>query len=510
MRRWTLILCLALIAAFLISLTGCLPAPDPSDPTTEPTTPTNIPDSSGDPLDLTTNPTQPTEPPTEPTDPPTEPAPAVTGARQMRATVYWTSIRVYDGALMAPFATELDVSITRDADGQESISCDLGFGDSSSYDFHHLKNTFTLQHADPALPYDHIIGKIYQPFLDGFAPADLMIDFEKGYVLFQTRSIPAMGYHVASTDPSADPYDILEHFIRHQDPAKYPMPQRTDAHFCYDLSGSWMDEEGNLLEQMDFGLFGNLSPESGFNDDVDRDLLFLWPESFGYKNANPVSDGITLTVQEEGSNYHGVGLLRHIQSGELVTYWFNIFPAEEVVILQLEGKYLVSSTRKDQDAAAILSQFQHRLISHNAWAVNWDMTAYSLNHSGEIISSGTMRITGYIREYSEIYNQIVLDIKVPDGFPFNFGSIPEPYGYYAFHIDRDNPHDLAWNDVAFHIYSGTMSYPRTLINTEQEYYLGTFEGGTVRYLVACTDPNVPADQILAHFWDYLEHNGYTD
>ena len=495
MRRFTVVLCLALIAAFLISLTGCLPASDPSDPVTEPTTPTQP-----------TQPTEATDPPTEPTEPPTEPAPAVTDTRQMSATVYWTSIRVYDGALEAPFATELDVSITRDADGQEIISLNPGF-DSSSYDFHDSKNKFIPQHGDPELPYDHIIGTIYQPLLDGYSPIDFMIDFDKGYVLFQTRYIPAIGYTVASTDPSADPYDILEHFIRHQDPAKYPMPQRTDAHFFYDLSGSWMDEEGNLLEQMDFDLFGNLSPKVGISDDVDRDLLFLWPESFGYKNAKPVSDGITLTVQEEGANYHGVGLLRHVQSGELVTYWFNIFPAEEVVILQLEGKYLVSSTRKDQDATAILSQYQHRLISHNAWAVNWDMTAYSLNHSGEIISSGTMRITGYIREYSEIYNQIVLDIKVPDGFPFNFGSIPEPYGNFAFHIDRDNPHDLAWSDFAFHIYSGNMSNPKMLINTEKEYYLGTVEGGTVRYLVACTDPNVTADQILSHFQGYLERNG---
>ena len=496
MRRFTVVLCLALIAAFLISLTGCLPASDPSDPVTEPTTPPQ--------------PTDPTDPPTEPTEPPTEPAPAVTGARQMRATVYWTSIRVYDGALMAPFATELDVSITRDADGQESISCDLGFGDSSSYDFHHPKNTFTLQHADPALPYDHIIGKIYQPFLDGFAPADLMIDFEKGYVLFQARSIPAMGYHVASTDPSTDPYDILEHFIRHQDPAKYPMPQRTDAHFCYDLSGSWMDEEGNLLEQMDIGLFGNLSPESGFNDDVDRDLLFLWPESFGYKNANPVSDGITLTVQEEGSNYHGVGLLRHIQSGELVTYWFNIFPAEEVVILQLEGKYLVSSTRKDQDATAILSQYQHRLISHNAWAVNWEMTAYMLQADGTLIDTDTMTITGYIREYSEIYNQLVLDIAFPADFRFDCGASPGPYGNYAAHILTDDPHDLIWNDLAYDSITQDFTHPKMLINSDKGYFLGVFDAGDTRYLAACTDPNVPADQILAHFWDYLEHNGYTE
>ena len=493
MRRFNVVLCLALIAAFLISLTGCLPASDPSDPVTEPSTPTQ--------------PTEPTDPPTEPTEPPTEPAPAVTGTRQMSATVYWTSIRVYDGALEAPFATELDVSITRDADGQEIISLNPGF-DSSSYDFHDSKNKFIPQHGDPELPYDHIIGTIYQPLLDGYAPIDFMIDFDKGYVLFQTRYIPAIGYTVASTDPSADPYDILEHFIRHQDPAKYPMPQRTDAHFFYDLSGSWMDEEGNLLEQMDFGLFGNLSPESGFNDDVDRDLLFLWPESFGYKNAKPVSDGITLTVQEEGSNYHGVGLLRHIQSGELVTYWFNIFPAEEVVILQLEGKYLISSTRKDQDAAAILSQYQHRLISHNAWAVNWDMTAYSLNRSGAVISTSTMSIRGYIQEQTELYSYLVLDIDFPEDCRYAF-NIPQPYGTIGYRLRMDNPNDLAIPTYVYDKLRNLSAWGHLAISTENEYFLSKWDEGNASYLVACTDPDVSSLDLLTYFWDYLESAGLT-
>lgn len=43
------------------------------------------------------------------------------------------------------------------------------------------------------------------------------------------------------------------------------------------------------------------------------------------------------------------------------------------------------------------------------------------------------------------------------------------------------------------------------INTEKEYYFGHFGTGGVQYLVACTDPNVTAEEILAHFQDYLEH-----
>ena len=493
MRRFTVVLCLALIAAFLISLTGCLPASDPSDPVTEPTTPTQS--------------TDPADPPTEPTEPPTEPAPAVTNVRQLSATLYWTSIRVYNGALEAPFATEVNLSITRDADGQEIVSLDPGFGN-SSFDFHDSKNDFIPQHTDPELPYDHIIGIVYQSLFDAYTPVDFMIDFDKGCVLFQTRTTPALDYTVASTDPSADPYDILEHFIRHQDPAKYPMPQRTDEHFCYDLSGSWMDEEGNLLEQMDFGLFGNLSPESGFNDDVDRDLLFLWPESFGYKNAKPVSDGITLTVQEEGSNYHGVGLLRHIQSGELVTYWFNIFPEEEVVILQLEGKYLVSSTRKDQDATAILSQYQHRLISYNAQAVNWEMTAYSLNRSGAVISTSTMSIRGYIQEQTELYSYLVLDIDFPEDCRYAF-NIPRPYGTIGYRLRIDNPNDLAIPTYVYDKLRNLSAWGHLAISTENEYFLSKWDEGNASYLVACTDPDVSSLDLLTYFWDYLESAGLT-
>ena len=48
-----------------------------------------------------------------------------------------------------------------------------------------------------------------------------------------------------------------------------------------------------------------------------------------------------------------------------------------------------------------------------------------------------------------------------------------------------------------------------LINSEKEYYLGIFEVGYARYLVACTDPNITAEEILTHFRVYLESNGYT-
>jgi hypothetical protein len=288
----------------------------------------------------------------------------------------------------------------------------------------------------------------------------------------------------------------------------YPIPQRTEQHFCYELTGTWLDADGKPLEQMDFRLVGNLTPDGGFNDDVERNLLFLWPDHFGYENAEPVSESITVTVQEAGPNYHGVGLLRHTQSGELVTYWFNIFPKDEVVILQLDGKYLVSSTRSDLDAATILSLYQDRLISHNAQAVSWEMTAFMLKADGTVANTGTMRITGYIRYYNERINYLVLDIDFPEGFRFDT-SIPGPYGNIGYHIMTDDPNDHVFHDYYYDSITHDFTFNEAMINSEKEYYLGIFDVGYARYLAACTDPNTTADEILAHFWDYLERNGHT-
>ena len=490
MRRRTLILCLALIAAFLISLTGCTPTPDPSGPTTNPTTPTQQ--------------TQPSPPPE-----PTEPIPAVTDVRQLSATVYWTSIRVYDGTLSTPTSTELNVSITRDADGLETLSLDPGFADQSSYDFHDPKNNLTIQHTDPALPYYHAIGPVYQPLLDGYSHIDFMIDFEKGYILLQARTIPAMSYTVASTDPATDPFDILEHFIRHQDPELYPMPQRADVHFCYDLSGTWLDAEGRSLEQMDFRLIGNLAPNGGFNDDIDRNLLFVWPENFGYENAEPVSEAITLTKQEDGNNFHGIGLLRNTQTNALVSFVFNIFPQDEIVILEMDGKFLVSSTHSDLNASATLSAYTDRLHHYTTQTVDWEMTAFMLAADGTVMGTSTMSIHGYISEHSDIYSYLVLDIDFPEGFRFQ-ASIPGPYGDIAIHARTDDPNAYNFGGSPYDTVTNDFARGDMLINTEKEYFASAWELGDVRYLVAATDPNATAEEVFAHFWKYLEDNAYTN
>lgn len=507
MRRWTLILCLALIATFLISLTGCLPAPDPSDPTTEPTTLTNIPDPSGDPIDLTTT--------------PTEPTPEIPDVQLFSSTIFVTHIYSYDGRLESPTPAELELTITRSADGQETVSMNMSHIDDMFYrelNYQDPDNSFAAQSLDPERPIYYIDAQVRSTDRHYLDVVQFIIDLDSKQILFRSKMVPTFAYTVASADPAANPYDILDALLPHlqkqfpawtEDPM-YPIPERAEQHFYYELTGTWLDAEGNPLEQMDFRLVGNLTPDGGFNDDVERNLLFLWPEGFGYENAEPVSEGITLTVQEDGPNYHGVGLLRDTKTDEMNTFSFNIFPEDEIVILEMDSKYLVSSTRSDLDAVATLSAYMDRLQPYIVQAVNWEMTAYMLQADGTLIDTDTMTITGYIREYSEIYNQLVLDIAFPADFRFDCGASPGPYGNYAAHILTDDPHDLIWNDLAYDSITQDFTHPKMLINSDKGYFLGVFDAEDTRYLAACTDPNVTADQILAHFWDYLEHNGYTD
>ena len=172
MRRLTVILCLALVAAFLISLTGCTPAPDPTTTPTQPTKPSQ-PTAPTEP----TTPTEPTELPTEPT----EPMPEVVDVQQFNSTVYVTDIDAIFGRILTPTPAELTLIITQYADGQEAVSLDMTHVKnlfSDKLDFQDDRNSFTLQKLDAELPIYYVTAKIYRENSRNYANLDFFIDFE--------------------------------------------------------------------------------------------------------------------------------------------------------------------------------------------------------------------------------------------------------------------------------------------------------------------------------------------
>lgn len=496
MRRWTLILCLALIAAFLIPLTGCTPTPDPT----------------GTPSQPTTQPSQPTDPPT------TQPQPQITDIHQLTSTMYVTTVSAYDGRLLTPSLAELNLAITRSDDGQETVSLEMTPIDGMlryELDFQNAENSFKLQRPDPGKPIYCIEARVSRKNSTKSDTFAFFVDFETQTLLFRPYEIPAYSYTVASTDPGVDPYAIVEHFVPYlsqlfppwegMEETMYRIPERTEQHFAYNLSGLWLDAEGQPHGQMEFSLVGNLTENVYMNDDLERNLLFLWPESFGYENAEPVSKSITLTMQAEGPNYHGIGLLRTSMTNELATFAFNIFPKDEIVILEMDGKFLISSTRSDLDAAATLSAYMDRLHRYTTQAIEWKMTAFMLAADGTVMGTSTMSIHGYISEHSDIYSYLVLDIDFPEGFRFQ-ASIPGPYGDIAIHARTDDPNDYIFGGSAYDTVTNGFARADMLINTEKEYFASAWELGDVRYLVAATDPNATAEEIFAHFRNHLDRN----
>lgn len=494
-RPMIFILAIALLAAMI--LTGCT---DPQN--TVPSTPS---------LNEDTHPTE----PTTPADP-TDPAPEITDIQQLISSVYVTVIHASYSRLDTPNLEELSLTITRYADGQDVISMDMTHMEGVYYyelDFQNPENTFTLQRPDPDQPIYYIHSNVHLKDSKSSTYVNFFIDFETQTMLFRPNSVPAHYYTVASVDPTADPYAILEHFLPHleamfppwegMEETMYPIPEQTEKHFCYDLTGAWLSVDGQPLGNMDFCLIGNFPIEYRDGKDVERNLTFLWPEDFEYENAKPVSQSITVAVQEERTNFHGVGLLQNTQSGDLATFWFNIFPEEEIVILQMDGKYLISSTRSDMDAASILSRYQNRLISHDAQAVNWEMTAYLLKADGTVMETTTMSVTGYIWEYTDRYSRLVLDIDYPDDFRFDT-TIPQPYGNYGYRIPNGDPTEYWFGDLAYDKVTNYFGDSNCAINTEKEYFIGIFDEGQIRYVVACTDSNVTAEDILEHFQNFLE------
>ena len=502
MRRWTLILCLALIAAFLIPLTGCTPTPD----------------STGTPSQPTTQPSQPTDSPTTPT----EPQPQIADVHQLTSTIYVTTVSSSDGRLLTPSLAELNLAITRSDDGQETVSLEMTPIDGMlryELDFQNAENSFKLQRPDPDNPIYYIEAKVSRKNSTKTDTFEFFVDFETQTLLFRPYIIPAYSYTVASTDPGVDPYAIVEHFIPYlsqlfppwegMEETMYPIPERVEQHFAYNLSGTWLDATGQELEQMDFQLVGNLTDKVYASDDLERNLLFVWPENFGYENAEPVSESITLTKQEDGNNFHGIGLLRNTQTNALVPFVFNIFPQDEIVILEMDGKFLVSSTHSDLNASATLSAYTDRLHHYTTQTVDWEMTAFMLAADGTVMGTSTMSIHGYISEHSDIYSYLVLDIDFPEGFRFQ-ASIPGPYGDIAIHAWTDDPNVYNFSGCPYDTVTNGFARGDMLINTEKEYFASAWELGDVRYLVAATDPNATAEEVFAHFWKYLEDNAYTN
>lgn len=134
--------------------------------------------------------------------------------------------------------------------------------------------------------------------------------------------------------------------------------------------------------------------------------------------------------------------------------------------------------------------------------IDWDMQGYLVSADGTIEDSVSMRVTGDMdKEGSHTYFDI--DILPENDFIYRFDT-PEPDGYISTSQEGDPLPFCTFSSFSFHNANGaTQTF--FAIDTEKEYMIIHWNDGTGRYLVAATDSDVTAQEILEYFRKFVDH-----
>ena len=338
----TAAICMVLVCALIA---GCVAAGPTSaqnnPPVTTPTTPTTQPN--------TTAPNA------------TQPQMDVQSVKTLASDMHFSIVKGNDLSQMNQFEGKLDLTVTEYTNGSVSMECVLPLTDGLGLDFTNPGNTFTVQHEELGLPYYCATASIYQSALDGYAGFSFAVDLDKGYMIFMQSANIMLYYVVASVDPAVDPLQIAEHFsmfFKLYDYSYVDTGIVTD--FYYDYSGVWISENDEILGEMPIYITGTLPAEYEDGDNVQMELNFIWPQSSGYRNEGPMTytGAVDISKENHHPNFYGTGTLYDSNTKEQITFSYNIFPLDGVVILHINGKYLLSVPWDTSQAVARLNYYK--------------------------------------------------------------------------------------------------------------------------------------------------------
>lgn len=129
--------------------------------------------------------------------------------------------------------------------------------------------------------------------------------------------------------------------------------------------------------------------------------------------------------------------------------------------------------------------------------VAWEMEGLFVQADGMIKERIPMTISGTIHN-GEDKDSLLLDITTPEDFRY-MCSIPEPDGYVSF--SRQNG-KIPYYYFSSYCYDKLHDEPRFgtfAIDVEKGFFFADWNDGSGCYLVAATDPDVTAEEILAYF-----------
>ena len=142
-----------------------------------------------------------------PQEQPTDPDPIV---YEMNKTMYASSFSYnpgYGHRYNGSYELDLRATVSDYADAEDTI--DISFVTPSTT-WREAKD-FKIVSADESWPYFCAVGSLYYPEENSAWPYALALDPVKGYMIFKENGNTG-GCTVASSDPNADPWEILKYF----------------------------------------------------------------------------------------------------------------------------------------------------------------------------------------------------------------------------------------------------------------------------------------------------------
>lgn len=135
--------------------------------------------------------------------------------------------------------------------------------------------------------------------------------------------------------------------------------EKFDGSIDFTFYGVWI-LDGETQSEMTFSLQGMLPAKFEHQSTVEMDLNFIWPESSGYLNEGmqTYTGGAEYAMHNDQPIYHGGGIVYGDSQNSSHIMSYTIFPAEEYIVLKIDGRYLVAATDPDADPAAILDLYK--------------------------------------------------------------------------------------------------------------------------------------------------------
>lgn len=157
-------------------------------------------------------------------------------------------------------------------------------------------------------------------------------------------------------------------------------------------------------------------------------------------------------------------------------------------------------------AAIVIGIWGKRGFPVTTHKIDYQMYGFYVEPDGTVGSAVDFSIKGRAFDNIEKYTFLEIDFQMPENFPYSLcGATCHPWGYEDCFVDQGGRYFSYWT-VAAHAYNKSTNDFDLLyfaLCPEQKYFMLDFSDEPGKYLLASTDPNTTAQEILDYFEKYI-------